>query len=170
MSCNRKKCVKCGKSGHYAKCCRSSRRINYVAEEETYSEEEDDWTPEGIHSIKQKILLLSKNGKNGSPFYTATLLVNNRLIKFIIDTDSPVILIPKSKFNNPTILNLVTIDYRDVNDNRKKYEANTRTSVEKDGIKQLLELLITTKHLDTTGLNNREQHLNRTKSQQISTT
>ena len=36
-----KKCIKCGKLGHYAKCCRSARKINHTADEEVYSAEED---------------------------------------------------------------------------------------------------------------------------------
>ena len=70
--------------------------------------EEYDWTPDRIHSIQQKIHSLSTNGKNNPPFYTATLLVNNRPIKFTIDTGSPVTLIPKSKFNNTTVMKPVT--------------------------------------------------------------
>ena len=101
----RKKCVKRGKIEHYAKCCRSSRRMNHVAEEETYSAEDDDWTPDRIHSIHQKNHSLGTNRENGPPFYTATLLVNNRPIKFIIDTGIPVTLITKSEFNNTTMMN-----------------------------------------------------------------
>ena len=45
---------------------------------------------------------MGTNGKNGPPFYTASLVVNNRRIKFIIDTGSPVILIQKSKVTEIT--------------------------------------------------------------------
>ena len=81
-----KKCAKCGKPGHYAKCCRSMKKINHIAEEETNSADEDDWTPDRIHSIQPKIHSLTTNTKNGPPFYTTTVLVNNRPIKFIIET------------------------------------------------------------------------------------
>ena len=67
-------------------------------EEDTYSAEEDDWTPaDRIYSIQQKNHSLGTNGKNGPQFYTATLLVNERPSKFILDTGSPVTLIPKSE-------------------------------------------------------------------------
>ena len=79
-----KKCVECSKIGHYAKCCRSSREINHVMEEEAYSAGEDDWRTDRIHSIQQKIHSLGTNGKNGPLLYTATLLVNDRPIKFLI--------------------------------------------------------------------------------------
>ena len=99
-----KKCAKCGKPGHYAKCCRSMKKIEHIAEEED-SADEVDWTPDKIHSIQQKIHSLATNNKNGRQFYTATLLFNNRPIKFTIDTGSPVTLIPKSKLNKVTALN-----------------------------------------------------------------
>ena len=52
-----KKCTKCGKLGHCAKCCRSARKINHIADEEAYSADEDDWIPDRIHSIQQKIFI-----------------------------------------------------------------------------------------------------------------
>ena len=128
-----KKCAKCGKLGHYAKCCRSGRKINHIADEEAYSADEDEWTPDRIHSIQQKINSLGNGSKNGLPFYTKTLLVNNRAIKFIVDTGSPITLIPKSKFNNITTMKPVTTDYRDVNDNKIKVEGKTTANIRIDG-------------------------------------
>ena len=49
-----KKCAKCGKLGHFAKCCRSGRKINHIADEEAYSADADEWTQDRIHSIQQK--------------------------------------------------------------------------------------------------------------------
>ena len=89
---------------------------------------------------------MTTNTKNGPPFYTTTVLVNNRPIKFIIDTGSPVTLIPKSKFNKVTTFKPITVDYRDVNDNTIKFEGRTTANVELDGTKQQLELLVTTKN------------------------
>ena len=99
--------------------------MNHVTDEETYSAEEDDWTPDRIHPIQQKFPSLGTNGKNGPPFYTATLVVIKRPINFIINTGSPVTPFPKTKFNNTTTINPVTTDYRDVNDNRTKFEGKT---------------------------------------------
>ena len=79
------------------------------------------------------------------PFYTRTLLVNNRQIKFIVDTGSPVTLITKSKFTRITAVKPVSEDYRDVNDNKRKFEGKTLRNIEIDGKSKLLELLITTK-------------------------
>ena len=75
--------------------------------------------------------------KNGPPFYTKTLLVNNRPIEFIVDTDSPVTLIPKTKFNNIT-MKPVTVDYRDVNDSKIKFEGKTTANIENDGTKETI--------------------------------
>ena len=128
-----KKCAKCGKLGHYAKCCRSMRKINPIADEETESANEDDWIPDKIHSKQQKINSMGTTNKNGIPFYTRTLLVNNRPIKFIVDTGSPVTLIPKLKFIRITDTKPVLEDYWDVNDNKIKFEGKTVANVEIDG-------------------------------------
>ena len=107
-----KKCAKCGKLGHYAKCCRSMRKINHIADEEAESADEDDWIPDKIHLIQQKINSVGTANKNGNPFYTKTLLVNNRPIKFIVVTGSPVTIKPKLKFNRITEIKPVIEDYR----------------------------------------------------------
>ena len=105
-----------------------NEKINHIAEEAD-SADKDDWIPDRIHSKQQKIHSLATNNKNGPSFYTVTLLVNNRPIKFIINTGSPVTLIPKSKFNEGTTLKPITVDYRDVNDNKMKYEGRTTTNI-----------------------------------------
>ena len=141
-----KKCAKCGKLGHYAKCCRSMRKINHIADEEAVSADEDDWTPNKIHSIQQKINSMGATNKNGIPFFKRTLMVNNRPKKLIVDTGSPVTLIPKLNFNKITAIKLVSEDHRDVNDNKIKFEGKTLANIEIDGKSKQLELLITTKH------------------------
>ena len=105
-----------------------NEEINHITEEAD-SADEDDWTLDRIHSIQQKIHSLATNYRKGPPFYTVTLLVNNRPIKFIIDTGSPVTLIPKSKFNKETTLKPITVDYWDVNDNKMKYEEKTTANI-----------------------------------------
>ena len=63
-----KKCIKCGKLVHYAKCCRSLRKINHL--EEADSADQDDWIPDKIHSTQQKIDSTGAKSKNGKLFYT----------------------------------------------------------------------------------------------------
>ena len=137
--------MNCGKLGHYANCCRSTRKINHIADEEAESADEDDWTPDKINSIQQKTNSMGAKNKNGIPFYTRTLLVNNRPIKFIVNTGSPVTLIPKSKFNEITAVKPVSKNYQEVNDNRIKFEGKTLANIEIDGKSKQLELLVTTK-------------------------
>ena len=89
----RKKCVKIG---YYAKCCCSSRRINHVAEEDTYTAEEDGWKPDRIHSKQQKLQLLGTRGKNIPPSYSATLVVNNRPICITVHRQAILLLVVES--------------------------------------------------------------------------
>ena len=117
-----KKCIKFGNLEHYAKGCRSAGKLNHIADAEAHSADEDNWIPDKIHSIRQKIHSMGTKSKKGVPFYTKTLLVINRPIKFIVDTGSPVTLIPKARFNMITTIRPVLEAYRDVNDNKIKFE------------------------------------------------
>ena len=101
---SKKSNAKCGKIGHFAKCCRTSKKEIHIMEEETSSANEDDWTPNTIHSVKQKIHSTRSVNSKGPDFFTITALVNNRPIKVIIDSGSPVTLRPRSLFNNITQL------------------------------------------------------------------
>ena len=67
-----KKCAKCEKIGHYAKCCRTNKKINRIQEHETSSAEEDDWSPNTIHCINQKIHSTRQVNKDGPDFFTLT--------------------------------------------------------------------------------------------------
>ena len=95
-------------------------RVKRIQEHATSSAEEDDWSPNTIYSVNQKIHSTRQMKKNGPGFFTLTALVKNRPIKFIMDSGSPVTLIPKSLFNRITPLKPVETEYRDVNDNRMK--------------------------------------------------
>ena len=139
-----KKCAKCEKIGHYAKYCRTNKRVNHVQDNEASSAEEDVWSPNTIHSVNQKVHSTRQMKQNGPEFFTRTALVNNRPIKFIMDSGSPVTLIPKLLFNRITPLKPIGIEYRDVNDNRMKFERKT-TASEINGKRNYLEVLITTK-------------------------
>ena len=74
--------------------------------------------------------------------------MNSLPIKFIIDSGSPVTLIPKSQFNGIAPLRPIGTEYRDVNDNGKKFEGKTTASVEINGKRNDLELSITTKKIN----------------------
>ena len=145
-----KKCLNCGKNGHYAKFCRTKqrtdRRIKHIhTESEAKSAEEDEWTPNKIHLITKTIHSTKQTASDGQPFITKTALVNNRPIKFTIDSGSPVTLIPKQMFNQITPMRPLQTEYRDVNNNKIQFEGKTIANVEFNRETQKLELLITTK-------------------------
>ena len=97
--------------------------------------------------MKQKIHLTRSTNNNGPEFFTNTALVNNRPVKFIINSGSPVTLISKSQFNKTKITPLRPLEtkYSDLNDNRIRFEGKTTAKVEINGTRKELELLITTK-------------------------
>ena len=114
-------------------------------EGKTSSAVEDDWTPNTIQSVKQKMHSTRSMNNNGPEFFTITALVNNRPIKFIIDSGSSVTLIPKSQFNRITPLRSMETEYRDVNVSRIHFEGKTTAKVETNGTGKKLEILVSTK-------------------------
>ena len=52
-----KKCNKCGKLGHYAKCCRSTSKINHISVEEADSADEVHWIPISVGVFPKMFLL-----------------------------------------------------------------------------------------------------------------
>ena len=129
-----------------AKMGRTKRKTNRMQEQESSSAEGDDCSPNTIHSINQKIHSTRSINKDGPEFFTFTALANNRQIKFIIDSGSPVTLILKSQFNRITPLPPLGTEYRDVKDNRINIEGKTKAKVETDGKQRCLEILVTTKN------------------------
>ena len=140
-----KKSAKSEKIGHYPKYCKTNKRKNHIQDDEARSAEDDDWSPNTIHSVNQKVHSTRQIKKNGTEFFTLTALKNNRPIKFILDSGSQVTLIPKSQFNGIPPLRPIGTEYRDVNDNPIKVEGKTTASVEINGKRNDLEILITTK-------------------------
>ena len=138
-------CAECEKIGHYAKSCRTNKIVKRIQEHETSSAEGDDWSPNSIHSINQKIHSARQMKKNGPEFFTPTALVSNRLVKLIVDSGSPVPLIPKSHFDKITSLKPIETEYRDVNDNRTRFEGKTIAVVDINGKRNNLEVLVTSR-------------------------
>ena len=113
-------CRNCKKRGHHEKMCRIPKRIQYV-DKTTSSAEEDNWDYDKIQKIN--------NSKNKNDYIYVTLLVNNVPIKFIIDSGSPVTLIPQSLFNEITNVEKKNNDYEDVNDNKIELIGQTNATV-----------------------------------------
>ena len=70
-------------------------------------------------------------------------MVNNVPIKFIIDSGSPVTLIPQSLFNDITRVEKMNTDYKDVNDNKIEFVGQTNATVKTNKTTLQLPLLIT---------------------------
>ena len=122
-----------------------SPKINHIADEETTSADEFDWTPDRTHSNQQEINSLRTRSSNGQPLYTKTIFVKDQPIQFIVDTGSPVTKLPTVKFNKITTIRPATEYYRDVNDIKIKFEGKTTANIKIDSVKKQLKLLITTK-------------------------
>ena len=112
---------------------------------ETSSALENNWSSITIHCLNEKIHSTRQMSKDGPDFFTFTALVNNRPIKFIKDSGSPVTLIPKSQFNRITLPRPLKTEFKDVIDNRIKFDGKTIATVKKDGKRNNLEILVTTR-------------------------
>ena len=99
--------------------CRLPRRIQHV-DKASSSAEEDNWDYNKIQSI---------NNKKKGTYVHVTLLVNNAPIKFIVDSGSPVTLIPQRLFNEITKVKKLETNYKDVNNNTIEFVGSTEAMV-----------------------------------------
>ena len=122
---NETNCNKCGKKGHYAKVCRqnytNNRTVKKLTEEETEDRSEtSSESDESIHHIKE-IKKIEEENKH----YTATVKINGIKEEFIIDTGSPItIMPPDEKILKLIELQKITNRYQDVNKNEVKFRGN----------------------------------------------
>ena len=123
-----KKCLNCGKIGHYAKKFRS---------EQTTNRKKNNFSQRPKQLVTKQNASDDKNGplnNTNNPRWTNILHFNgfgyNRSIKIIIDDGSPVTLIPKQKVNGMTLIRPLQAEYRDVNKNKIGFEGKTTANVE----------------------------------------
>ena len=116
------------------KLCRLPKRIQHV-DKVSSSAEKDNWD-------YNKIQRINNNKKNGE-YLHATLLVNNAPINFIIDSGSPVTLIPQRLFNKITDVEELKTNYKDVSDNKIAFLGQTKALVKTNNTTLQLPLLIT---------------------------
>ena len=114
---NQQNVENCKRRGHYEKMCRSMRRVQYV-DKTTSSAEEDNWDYDKIQRIE--------NTKQKKGFYNATLLVNSVPIKLIIDSGSPVTLIPECFLSKITPIETLKTTYKDVNIQKIDFTGQTK--------------------------------------------
>ena len=126
----------------------TSTKKHIHAEFEATSTEEDDWSPNKIHIITKRVHSTNQASKDGQLIFATTALVNNHLFKLINDSGSPAILIPKQLFtriNQISPLRPLETEYRDVNNDKIKFEVITTANVKTNRESNNLELLVTTK-------------------------
>ena len=145
-------CNKCGKKGHFAKACRQrtykNRTVKRLTEDETQQPNEStSESEESIHHIKEIKAIEEKN-----KHYTATIKINGVKKGFIIDTGSPItIMPPDEKIMKHAEIQKVTNRYQDVNKNDVKFRGKVPVNIENENNKQKMEILIT-KRTDITPL------------------
>ena len=100
----RAQCNNCKKMGHFAKVCKS-KTVNRIQKELSTDSNTESW-PEIDH-------IQSVNGINRIDFYKAILFVQGQPIEFIIDTGSPVTIIPP--IINTAEIHKTTKNFVDVN-------------------------------------------------------
>ena len=105
-------CNKCRKKGHFAKASRqkkyNSRTVKRLTEDETQRPNEStSESEESVHHIKEVRTIEEKN-----KHYTATIKINGVKKKFIIDTGSPIsIMPPDEKILKSTEIQKITNGY-----------------------------------------------------------
>ena len=128
----RAQCNNCKKMGHFAKVCKS-KTVSRVTEAVSSDSNTEPW-PEIDH-------IQSVNGINRVDFHKTILLVHGQPIEFIVDTGSPVTIIPP--IINPVEMKKTTKTFVDVNKNPKKFKGEAMIEVKTEKSKELLPILIT---------------------------
>ena len=128
----RAQCNNCKKMGHFAKVCKS-KTVSRIQKEPTTDSSTETW-PEIDH-------IQSVNGINRAGFLKAILLVHGQPIEFIIDTGSPVTIIPP--IIGPMEINKTTKSFVDVNKSPIKFKGEAMVEVKTEKCKEILAILIT---------------------------
>ena len=137
-------CNKCGKKGHYAKSCRqktnNKRTVKRLTEDEPNESDRSSESEESIHHIKE-IKKIDETNKH----FTTMLKINGVTKEFIIDTGSPISLMPPDeRITKSTEIQKITNRYQDVNKNNEvKFRGKIPVNVEYENNKQKMEILIT---------------------------
>ena len=118
--------------GHFAKVYKS-KTVSRVKEVTSSDSNTEPW-PEIDHSQ-------SVSGVNRVDFYKAILLVQDQPIEVIIDTGSPVTIIPP--IITPTEMKKTTKIFVDVNKNPIKFKGEAMVEVKTEKSKKILPILIT---------------------------
>ena len=93
-----------------------------------------------MHTPHKKI----KKNEETNEHYTADVKINGIMKEFIIDTGSPLSIMPQDKrIMKPTELQKVSNRYQDVNKNEVNFRGKIPVNIEYENNKQKMEILIT---------------------------
>ena len=118
--------------GRFAKVCKT-KTVNRISEAQTSGSNTESW-PEIDH-------IQSLNGITRVDFHKTILLVQGQPIGFIIDTGSPVTIIPP--IINPIEIKKTTKSFVDVNKNPTKLKGDAMVEVKTEKSKEIFTILIT---------------------------
>ena len=125
-------CNNCKKMGHFAKVCKS-KTVSRINEMQTSDSRTESW-PEIDH-------IQSVNGINRADFHEPILLVQGQPIEFIIDTGSPVTIIPP--IINSLEMRKTTKCFVDVNKNPIRFKGEATVEMKTEKCKMILSILVT---------------------------
>ena len=133
-SCKARKaqCNKFKRTGHFAQVCRSIT-VNRIQEEEE--------TGGNTEPSPEVDLIPSANGVYRIDFFKAILLVDGQPIEFVIDTGSPITIVPPTI--NPTHIKETTKCFVDVNKNPGKFKGEALVDVKTEISNGKLPILVT---------------------------
>ena len=137
-------CNNCGKKGHFARTCRHKenykRKIRNVTEtENSQIGEESDESESSIYRIERINRIVDKN-----KYLTTTVKINGTEKEFIIDTGSPLSIMPADNtIMKDTENQKVKHRYQDVNKNEVKFRGKIPVDNEYENNKQEMQILIT---------------------------
>ena len=138
-----KLCNSCGKKGHFARVCRQKenyrRKVQNVTEETTAIGGESVESETSIYRIEDINRITDKN-----KYLTAKVKVNGIEKEFIVDTGSPISIMPADEqILKKTELQKIKHRYQDVNKNEVRFRGQIPTDIEYENNKQKMQILIT---------------------------
>ena len=137
-------CSEWGKKGHFAKACRqrtyNNRTVKRLIEDETQQPNESaSESGESIHHIEEVRTIEEKN-----KHYTATNITNGVKKVFIINSGSPVTIMPHDeRITKATEIQKTTNRHQDVSRNEVKFREKFPVNSEYENNKRKTEIVIT---------------------------
>ena len=138
-----KLCNNCGKKGHFARVCRQKenyrRKVQNVTEETAAIGGESDESETSIYRIEEINRITDKN-----KYLTAKVKVNGIEKEFIVDTGSPISIMPADEQILKKIeLQKIKHRHQDVNKNEVRFRGQIPTDIEYENNKQKMQILFT---------------------------